>query len=250
MALQVGVDVGQMRDYTAIVVTESRKAAVPGLSQPVVDERIDTGWGIIVRSGASLPPPDSWTTFYSGRLLQRLPLGTSYPAVAARIAQVIATLNRRYPDQTPRLTVDATGVGRPIMDMVSSHLEQANVTLVAMTFATGDAYRPLLHQRTVWQEMRLGKGYLVSRLQALLQTRRLELADSETTRTLTRELLDYNMRIGQDGHNEMGAMRVGSHDDIVTALALAVLEEEGGEDDPDIRLLEDHKGGRRRWQET
>jgi hypothetical protein len=42
---------------------------------------------------------------------------------------------------------------------------------------------------------------------------------------LSRELLDYEIKIDQDANEKYGAFKVGSHDDLVTALGLAVQEE-------------------------
>ena len=39
-------------------------------------------------------------------------------------------------------------------------------------------------------------------------------------------MLDYEIKVDPDGDAKFGAFRVGSHDDLVTALGLAVLEAE------------------------
>jgi hypothetical protein len=61
----------------------------------------------------------------------------------------------------------------------------ANVRLVAATITGIER----LHQHT-WTEWAVGKAHLVSRLQALLQTRRLHLPETEESRALVEELLD------------------------------------------------------------
>ena len=68
----------------------------------------------------------------------------------------------------------------------------------------------------------LGKAYLVSRLQALLQCNRLHLPATAESRALAQELLDYEIRVEEDANERYGAFRGGSHDDLVTALGLAV----------------------------
>jgi hypothetical protein len=42
--------------------------------------------------------------------------------------------------------------------------------------------------------------------------------EAEATRA---ELLDYEIRVSEDGHDSCGAFRTGKHDDLVTALGLA-----------------------------
>jgi hypothetical protein len=42
---------------------------------------------------------------------------------------------------------------------------------------------------------------------------------------LTHELLDYEIKVNEHANLVAGAMRVGAHDDLVTALGLATLDE-------------------------
>jgi hypothetical protein len=56
-----------------------------------------------------------------------------------------------------------------------------------------------------------------------LQTGRIKLPRTAEAEALARELQDYEIRISQDGDDRYGAFRVGSHDDLVTALGLACL---------------------------
>jgi hypothetical protein len=76
---------------------------------------------------------------------------------------------------------------------------------------------------TPWRpEVQLGKAYLVSRLQTLLQSGRLHLPRTAEAETLARELLEFEIRVERDANDRYGAFRVGTHDDLVTALGLAV----------------------------
>src|SRR5215469_16684472 len=54
-----------------------------------------------------LPPP----IFQVGHL-ERLPLGTPYPAIVAHVGRLLTKLPGR-----PELVIDYTGVGRPVFDM-------------------------------------------------------------------------------------------------------------------------------------
>lgn len=51
---------------------------------------------------------------------------------------------------------------------------------------------------------------------------RLHLPRTAEAETLAEELLDYEIRVDQDANDRYGAFRVGAHDDLVTALGLAV----------------------------
>jgi hypothetical protein len=70
-------------------------------------------------------------------------------------------------------------------------------------------------------QISLGKAYLVSRLQALLQGGRLHLPKTPEAEALGRELLDYEIKVSEDANDRYGAFKVGAHDDLVTALGLA-----------------------------
>lgn len=190
-AVRIGIDIGQRVDPTAIAVLES-------------------DWRP-VEEGSSRKEEHFLTRF-----LERLPLGTPYPQIARRLAQ-IAQKAWETAGSRPTIALDATGVGTPILDV----LKEARVAgeLQPVYFTHGD-------RRTVVEgkppEIRLGKAFLVSRLQALLQSGRIHLPETEEARVLAKELMDYEIRVDQDANDRYGAFKVGSHDDLVTALGLAV----------------------------
>jgi hypothetical protein len=56
-------------------------------------------------------------------------------------------------------------------------------------------------------EIQLGKAWLVARLQALLlQTQRLHLPENAESRTLARDLLDYQGQVSPDANERYGAL--------------------------------------------
>jgi hypothetical protein len=194
--LMLGVDLGQKRDPTAIALLEARNHR---------------------------PDDDVPDWHFESRFLQRLPLGTPYPAVARRIAQIQESAvliarqevaDRHGIDPTINLQtfVDATGVGQPVMDL----LNEASVRASACYFTHGD-------RRTAQDgRVTIGKAWLVSRLKALFQSDRIHLPpDHPEAQALTGELLDYEIRVDQNANDKYGAFKTGSHDDLVTALGLA-----------------------------
>jgi hypothetical protein len=186
-AVTIGVDIGQRVDPTAIAVSESEPRLIEGKARP-------EGHHLI-------------------RHLERLPLGAPYPDIVTRIAAVAVGAGERS-DARPTLYLDATGVGTPVLDLLRDAGVQAR--LVAVYFTHGD-------RRTVDEDgtVKLGKAWLVSRLQALLQTGRLHLPDTREARQTGTELLDYEIKVDQNANDTYGAFKVGSHDDLVTALGLA-----------------------------
>ena len=118
--------------------------------------------------------------------------------------------------------VDATGVGTPVVDLIREQagLEDAKLTGVFFTGSEQCNVKPGAKEGSV------GKAFLVSRLQALIQTKRISLPRTAEARALADELLDYEIRVDEAAHLTAGAFKVGSHDDLVTALGLAVLLDE------------------------
>jgi hypothetical protein len=190
-AVTVGVDIGQRRDPTAIAVVEQ-------------EERRDT------------------ETHHIARHLERLPLGSPYPAVAERVAAVVGGVLAATSGEAPTLYVDATGVGTPIVDVLRAASVGDLAQLVAVYFTHGD------RRKVERGEVKLGKAWLVSRMQALLQSGQLHLPRTAEAEALGKELLDYEIRVTEDANDRYGAFRVGAHDDLVTALGLATQEDRGG----------------------
>lgn len=199
----VGVDVGQKRDPTAIAVVEVNRPDSPrGIRDNDDDE-----------------PPYRERPVFRCRFLQRLPLGTPYPEVAARVTEVAAAAaSRDDVEEVAAVLIDATGVGQPVVDLLDDNRPWR---LRPVYFTYGDR---LTSDDTWHGPLTLGKAYLVARLQVLLQDNRLLLpADLAEAEALRRELMDYEIRVTEDANDRYGAFRVGSHDDLVTALGLAAL---------------------------
>jgi hypothetical protein len=95
-------------------------------------------------------------------------------------------------------------------------LRQADIPVRPVIFTSGERRTEANGQIT------LGKAWMVSRLQALLQTERLHLPETSEARQLAKELLDFEIRVDENANDLYGAFKVGAHDDLVTALGLAV----------------------------
>ncbi len=209
MEVIIGADIGQQHDPTAVCVAE------------VVKSPARTGWampkGERVVEPRDILPVIRTETSYTIRYLERLPLGTPYPQVAERLAVIVGNLKAMGPTSL-LLRVDATGVGRPVVDLLCQHPGLRGVSIVAVTITSGDKWEPGGREAT------LGKAYLVSRLQALLQTGRLRLPRTAEAEALAQELRDFEIRVSESGRDTYGAFKAGSHDDLVIALGLAVLQ--------------------------
>ncbi|MEO7803831.1 MAG: hypothetical protein ABIS18_05260 [Actinomycetota bacterium] len=117
------------------------------------------------------------------------------------------------------MLVDATGVGDPIVDLLRQALLGRRCRVIAVKFTGTER---LERGPKLW-DVRMGKACLVSRMQVLLQTNRIELPDTPEARDLVDELVNYELRVTDNANVTAGAFRTGTHDDLATALGLAVL---------------------------
>lgn len=179
----VGVDLGQSHDPTAIAVVRRLDDAV---SKPV---------------------------FQVGHL-ERLPLGTPYPAVVSHVTRMLGRPPLRGKAE---LVIDFTGVGRPVFDMFLGR----GVSPIGVTITAGEATS---HEGLVW---RVSKIILISRIQALLHDGRLKIhKDMPDAAALVSELQDFRADVTDSGYWKFGA-RAGKHDDLVLALAIALWRSHG-----------------------
>lgn len=196
----IGVDIGQRRDPTAIVVAEATRSLIP------------TG-------------PVGWQTEFDVRHLERLPLGTSYPDVADRVGEIVRNLWRRPAPNGRRvwLVLDSTGVGNPVVELVRQRVTSNTAAITGATFIHGERLNGTIGDK----EIRVGKSFLVSRMQALFQTRRIRLpVDHREAQAMLKELQEYEIRIdAATSADTYGAFKTGAHDDLVTALGLATIDD-------------------------
>jgi hypothetical protein len=181
----VGLDLGQMADYSAISVLE----AAPGESLELLNVRY----------------------------LHRWPLGTAYPSIVEDVRKLMTGLPQA--DSRPVLAIDQTGCGAPVYDLFKQNaagnwrLRGIHITGGSqVSMDRGITYVP--------------KRDLVSVVAVGLQTHALKVADRlEHSETLRNELLNFKVKISQNGHDSYGAgddWRSGNHDDLVLSVAMAL----------------------------
>jgi hypothetical protein len=188
MNVRIGLDLGQRRKPSALCVVQIQERRGPN------DRRND---------------------HFLVRHLERLPAGSTYPEVARRTAEVVEEIRSRT-EECPWLYVDATGLGDPVVNLLRD--EVPGVSIRPVYFTHGD------RRSSDGADIRLGKAWLVARLKTLLQTGELHLPRTAEAETLARDLLDFEIEVREDANERYGAFRVGRHDDLVTALGLAVQE--------------------------
>jgi hypothetical protein len=177
----LGLDLGQAQDYTALAVAE--------------------------RKSFNYTFPNEQ---YHVRHLQRFKLGTSYPLIVEKVKAMYEKPPLRG---QAALVVDATGVGRPVVDLFKK--EGLRPTAVTITGGSSVNVASIGYH--------VPKRDLVTNLQVLLQSGRLKIAGQlPESRTLTDELLNFKVKIDiRTAHDSYEAWREGVHDDLVLAVALA-----------------------------
>jgi hypothetical protein len=188
----IGLDLGQSHDPTAIAVVRRLRF-------------------LLSRNVNSSAP--TWTeekpTIFQCGYLERVPLGTTYPAVVAHVGRL---LQRPIWAGNIDLSIDQTGVGKPVADMFAS----AGLTFTGVMITGGDS------ESSEGRTHRVPKMTLVSALQALLHEGRLHIQrELPEAAELVRELQDFRVKFTENGHMTFNA-REGKHDDLVLALAIAV----------------------------
>lgn len=217
----VGIDIGQIRDNSAIAVCEvaqehrGKYRTVPHMRKlPYVDETT----GRYYASYEKTKKEPVLESDYTVRHISRLPLGTSYPDVATHIADMLCS--NLFAKRDVRILLDVTGVGRGVYDLLKRevHLRDAtkHMRLQPITFAHGETYN-----RSIG---RLGKAYLVSRLQALLQSNHVHAKPTKEVLQMLEELKTYEIKVSDEGKDTYGG-KIGHHDDLATSLGLACLED-------------------------
>ena len=195
MPFFTGLDLGQLADFTALVVME----------QTIGPEKVCD---------------------YAIRHLKRWKIGTPYP----QIVNDVINLFRRPPLTKSTLCIDATGVGRPVVDLFRQSFIEA--TLIPITIVTG------FNPNFVRGEWHVPKKDLVGVLQVLLGSRRLQIAGGlEQANILVREFGTFKVKQNpKTGTESFEAWRERDHDDLVLATALPLWYAERALRLPNLRI--------------
>ncbi len=169
MIYYAGLDLGQKRDHSALVVVE----------------RVDHGMAFQGAAYRSILV----------RYVERMRLGLPYPAVVQRVSEIVRSQELR---DKCSLVVDATGVGAPVVDMLREARLGCNLTPVTISGGEGGSGKVVSKQDLMaGVQVLLEKGQLrIGRLKEREQLKR-ELMDVRMSRGNA-----GRMRIGADGSGE------------------------------------------------
>ena len=195
----LSVDVGQANDYTAVGILHSYETR----------ER-----------GATEFDPIKRNRRHDLVHLERFK-DIAYPEQIRRIAERYRELEQHarssFQDYKLRLVVDATGVGKPILDA----FREAGLKPRGVIITGGDT------ASTASGMYRVPKRELVTTLQVALQAKRLQVAaELPLAEAFLKEMRGFRVKINLSGHatfgNDVGSWRDADHDDLVLSVALAV----------------------------
>jgi hypothetical protein len=113
----------------------------------------------------------------------------------------------------PELVVDATGVGRPVVDM----LRKEGISFSPVLITGGDI------EHYEHDFYRVPKRSLVSSVQIALQSGQLKIVEElALAETLRKELVNFRVKVDiSTAHDSYEAWCEGDHDDLVLAVSLA-----------------------------
>jgi len=201
LACWLGVDIGKIKDPAALLLLQRARTFTPGGFDPASGE-----------AGA-------WKTRYAVLFLERLPLGTSYPAVVERLASVCDSLAAQESVTGPliEVVIDVTGVGRPVLDMVlAKRLKTRGV--VGVNYTGGQVAREAGDRI-----YNVPKRDLVAQPVLLFQSGELQISEKlPDAPVLVNELVNFQESLTAAGNATYGNDgKRAKNDDYVNTLALA-----------------------------
>jgi hypothetical protein len=189
----VGLDVGQQHDPAALAIAQRETVTLGDETQPR----------------------------YLVRHLERFELGTAYPTMVKQCQAYLGALPHlpTWRGGTPlekpyRFLVDATAVGRPVVDM----FRHEGIPAIAVTMTHGE--RITQH---AWNDFTVPKRALVAATIVAMQQRRLLVAkELPHAATFVKEAQNFQYRLTLKGNDQYGAWREGTHDDVLFSVMLLV----------------------------
>jgi hypothetical protein len=200
----LGLDLGQVSDPSAIAILDEKTEA------RVIQDPAEALLGA--------PGSKVLSRSYLLRQLERPALGTSYPDIVRGVKEFCD--NPALRDQVD-VVVDATGVGRPVIDV----MRENGLSPIPVVITFGNAGKDVIMDDDGY--FRVPKVDIMASLQVLFGSGRLkyplELLDREGVNLVPVWLMEmerFKMKQTKSGNMTYEAWRETDHDDIVLAIAL------------------------------
>lgn len=194
----VSVDIGQAADFTA----------VGGLRRLPRE----TGKTKELYARGSVEMTREYDDAFHLGYAHRFPLHTPYPEIVDRLGEMVGRIPGTY-----QIVADATGVGRPVVDMMRG----AGLPVVGVVITAGAG---AAHQDKETGYWKVPKRELVTRAQTYMQTSRLRISTKlKLADVIVKEMLAFKMKISAaSGNVSFEAWREQAHDDLVLMLCMGV----------------------------
>ncbi len=215
----IGVDIGQIRDHTAIAVVEvlpaTEKTITPTGKLTLGGATLGTVVGQPIKVAEREPLPRLQCHY-----LQTLRLGIKFQDIAQRLSEIEAKLMAKGEAEV-KILVDATGPGQPIPELIRGSVK---CPVISCRFTSGA--EPSYDGKSAM----IPKEPMVTNLQIFIQEKRLELPkktkdpdQAKANQEMLLQLQNFMRDMPKEGARaETFEAKVGTHDDLVTALGLAV----------------------------
>ncbi len=194
----VSVDLGQASDFTA----------VGGFRRiPVATGKTKE---LYINGGVELTREyeDTFSLGYA----HRFPLHTPYPDQVSKLADICGRIPGTY-----QIVADATGVGRPVLDIMRS----AGLPVIGVIITAGASNAQQDKDSGYWK---VPKRELITRAQSYMQSGKLKIASKlALADVIVKEMLAFKMKVAsQSGNVSFEAWRESAHDDLVLMLCMGV----------------------------
>jgi hypothetical protein len=202
-SIYVAVDLGKKADHTAVTIIEP---FLPRFQSP---DSVIFGHRAFI---------------YKISRIRRYDLETPYPVIARTLKKINNQLIQDDKLDYIYFVLDEGGVGAGVSDQVCELIPHADVYRVTLTGG----------KSAKWNDSRnlsLPKPQMSSTLIALFEADRIWIPKGEHhAEDLKQELLNYEHKVSQAGHDQYGSIKTGTFDDIVSALGIGiwVAEDSGG----------------------
>jgi hypothetical protein len=189
--LYLGIDFGQAQDYTAFAILEKSWVFVGPRNHWDYQRRREERFAV--------------------RHLERLPLGTPYTAVVARIAQIARPLDRLH---TLLISADATGVGAPVIEQIRQMQLGRRLHPVIITPGNTESEHGIFYH--------VPKSHLITNLILQFESGMFKVSSNlPLAPTLLQELGGLRIKVSTAGNDIYSTWRADQHDDLLFAVALA-----------------------------
>lgn len=193
-SIYVSLDPGKKQDYSAIIFLEPFLPKIHSLDSVALGHQ---------------------QFIYHISRMERLPLGTPYPTVARVLRKAYQQLKENPEFEFIHIVIDVGGVGEAVADQIIELISGADVYRVALTGG----------RHAKWNDARsvnLPKPEMASSLISLFESHRIWVAPEQEQQleALRGELVTYERKIGQN-YDSFGAMKIGAHDDTISAIGCA-----------------------------